>query len=177
MKPTEVTAEPTLWARFPANQHVQRLLGRCRSMGVHLATSPVHEQWLYHPAYRSIYVWEPDLDMQSLSYLVVIMAHELGHAVDFDANPEHVTLTHDLHWSQTPAFIERAAFVNGFCILKELDIPVSLEHYTAMIEEPMGQEVVAEIERDHLCCLLSPSRCPTAALAGATREKQLPSSA
>lgn len=127
-------------------------------MNIQLAESPVCEQWLYHPAGRTIYVWPPDLDEQSLSYLVVIMAHELGHAVDFDAHPVHVAIVRKRHWSQAPFFIEQAAFVNGFCILKELQIPCSLEQYAAMIEQPMAARVVADVENHHLCCLLSDSR-------------------
>lgn len=154
----QVAAETDLWTSFPPNQYIQRLLDCCRTMEVTLAHSPVPEQWLYHPAYRSIYVWEPDLSLQSLSFLTVILAHELGHAVDFDSHPGHVAITCNLHWSQTPAFIERAAFVNGFLILKDLCIPISIKQYAAMIDGPMAGEVIAEVERDHLCCLLSRSR-------------------
>lgn len=124
-------------------------------MQVNLGRSGVDQQWLYHPAYRCIYVWEPDLQQESLSYIVVILAHELGHAMDFDQHPAHETLTRDLHWSQAPAFIEQAAFVNGFCILKELHIPISLAQYASMIDDSLASAVVAAIERDHLCCLLS----------------------
>ncbi|HEY8531547.1 MAG TPA: hypothetical protein VIL08_04790, partial [Limnochorda sp.] len=75
------------------------------------------------------------------SFLVVILAHELGHVLDFDANPHYRELVRDLHWSEVPLDIERSAFVRGFRILQALDIPVSLEAYLAMIEEPMASEV------------------------------------
>lgn len=148
----------SLWTHFPQNKFVQRLLDRCRTMGIHLGRSGVDQQWLYHPAYRTIYIWEPDLEHESLSYLVVILSHELGHAVDFDQHPAHRALTRDLHWSQVPAFIEQAAFVNGFCILKELHVPISLEQYASMIDDSLAHQVIEEVEREHLCCLLSTHR-------------------
>ncbi|MGI6081799.1 MAG: hypothetical protein ACOYEP_02870 [Limnochordia bacterium] len=147
-----------LWAGFPDNIYVQRLLQHCHTMSIRLAESPVREQWFYHPQQRTIYVWPPDLDQQSLSYLVVILAHELGHAMDFDSHPAHAAIVRNCHWSQTPLFIEQAAFVNGFCILKELQIPCSLDQYAAMIETPMAEHVVNDIENNHLCCLLSSPR-------------------
>jgi|LFRM01.2.fsa_nt_gb antirestriction protein ArdC len=147
-----------LWAEFPDNKYVQRLLKHCRTMNIKLAGSPVREQWFYHPEQRTIYVWPPDLTYQSLSYLVVILAHELGHAMDFDSHPGHVAVIRNRHWSRTPLFIEQAAFVNGFCLLKQLQIPCSLDQYAAMIEPPMAERVVNEIENNHLCCLLSSPR-------------------
>jgi hypothetical protein len=141
-----------LWSKFPDNLYIQRLLQRCHNMNITLAHSPEREQWLYHPGQRTIYVWAPDLAHQSLSYLVVILAHELGHAVDFDAHPAHAAMIKGRHWSQTPFFIEQAAFVNGFCILKELHIPCSLDQYAAMIDEPMAERVVREVGNKHLCC-------------------------
>jgi hypothetical protein len=89
---------------------------------------------------------------------VTILAHELGHAMDFDDHPAHITLTSALHWTEVPTFIEQAAFVNGFRIMKELHIPVSLENYASMIDENLADDVVAQIEKDHLCCLLSKER-------------------
>ena len=167
-----------LWSGFPVNTYVQRLLARCQEMDIALAGSPVYEQWLYHPTRRTIYVWAPDLAGQSLSYLVVILAHELGHAVDFDTHPSHVALTRNLHWTETPFFIERAAFVNGFRILKELHVPISQQDYAAMIDDPMANEVVKEIEQRHLCCLLSNrNRRSSNRLSVASNETQLSSTA
>lgn len=147
--------ETSLWENFPLNSHINSLLQRCLDMHVSLQTSPVPEQWLYHPAFRTIYIWEPDLKRQPLSYLVVILAHELGHAVDFDNHPEHALQVRDIHWSQAPDHVERAAFVNGFHILKELRIPVSLHDYLLMIDENMGAQVKRALDRE-MCCLLSP---------------------
>lgn len=112
-----------LQAEFPKNPYVQRLLARASAMGIRLRESDVHEQWLYHPGTRTIYVWQPDLASQSLSYLVVILAHEIGHAIDFDLHPQHRTITRHLHWSEAPDFIERNAFVYAYLLLQELNIP------------------------------------------------------
>lgn len=144
-----------LVSRFPRNEFVQRLLAKAASLGVRFARSPVFEQWLYHPEHRTIYLWEPDLTGQPLSYLVVILAHELGHVTDFDSNPRHQRIASTLHWLQVPDEIEIAAFAEGFRILKELWIPVSLDQYVLMIEEPLGQRVRERIETQHLCCLMS----------------------
>jgi len=147
--------ETSLWENFPHNLHIESLLKRCQDMHVSFHTSPVPEQWLYHPAYRTIFIWEPDLQQQSLSYLVVILAHELGHAVDFDRHPEHVLQVRDIHWSQAPDHVERAAFVNGFHILKELCIPISLHDYLLMIDQDMSGQVKRTLDME-MCCLLSP---------------------
>jgi len=144
-------------AGFPDNPFIQRLIAKVESLGVTFESSPVENQWLYHPDQRVLYVWEPDLVNQSLSYLVVILAHELGHVIDFDKNPRHRRATRNLHWLDVPSEIELAAFVQGFRILKELAIPVSLDQYEQMIEEPMGALVRERIEARHLCCLLSPA--------------------
>ncbi len=144
-----------LASRFPRNEFVRRLLAKAASLGVRFAKSPVAEQWLYHPEHRTIYLWEPDLTEQPLSYLVVILAHELGHAVDFDHNPRHQRIASSLHWRQVPDEIEIAAFVEGFLILKELWIPVSLDQYVEMIQPPLGQRVRERIESEHLCCIMS----------------------
>ena len=146
-----------LTALFPANPFVQRLVARAEAMGITFAPSPVEEQWFYHPDDRTLYVWEPDLDDQSLSYLVVILAHELGHAADFDNNPLHLHLTRGLHWSEVPLEIEIAAFVQGFRILKELGIPISLDQYECMIAPAIAPIVRNRLESYHLCCLLSPA--------------------
>lgn len=126
---------------FPRNKYVFRLLRSFQALGVRLKPGTVREQWLYRPDERALYVWLPDLSSQSLSFLVVILAHELGHVLDFDANPHYQELVRHLHWSEVPLEIERSAFVRGFRILEALQIPVSLEAYLAMIEEPMASEV------------------------------------
>lgn len=144
-----------LLARFPVNRYVRRLVAKAEAMGISFAPSPVAEQWLYHPEDRIIYVWEPDLERESLSYIVVVLAHELGHAVDFSTNPLHLRLVRDLHWSQVPVEIEVAAFVQGFRILKELSIPVSLDQYERMISPAIAATVRRRLETYHLCCLLS----------------------
>lgn len=145
----------SLWDQFPQNKYLKRLLRLCRQMQVHLDRSEVHGQWLYHPTWRTIYVWEPDLTHESLSFLVVIMAHELGHAMDFDAHPELINQTKQHHWWDMPLDIETTAFVNGFCLLKELEIPISLDQYVEMIDESIATVVRDTIESEHLCCLLS----------------------
>lgn len=145
----------SLWDAFPGNVHIAALLHRCQEMQVSLGISLVPEQWLYHPKYRTIYVWEPDLQEQSLSFLVLIIAHELGHAYDFDQHPAHAQLIQNMHWSKVPDFVEREAFVNGFHILKELKIPFSMQHYLMMIDQQMADQVRQQLEGE-MCCLLSP---------------------
>ncbi len=152
---TAQTIHERLAARFPDNPYVQRLVSKAEALDVTFDVSPIENNWLYHPEQRRLYIWEPDLDSQSLTYLVVIMAHELGHVVDFDNNPMLKRLTRRLHWLEVPDEVEIAAFVHGFRILKELSIPVSLDHYEQMIEQPMAARVREQIETRHLCCLLS----------------------
>lgn len=141
--------------KFPNNIFLQRLIEKAEAMGVMLAPCPVEAQWLYQPDQRTIYVWEDDLKEQSLSYLVVILAHELGHAADFDQRPQHRKMIRGVHWSEVPIEVEIAAFVEGFRILKELWIPVSLDQYQQMIEPSISTEVRRQIEADYLCCLMS----------------------
>lgn len=139
--------------RFPPNPFVARLVRTAQQWGVAFEASPIPDQWLYHPGRRAIMVWLPDLEGQSLSYLVTIMAHELGHAQDFDRHPE---LAKRLFATDDPRLhraAERAAFVNGFLLLKRLSIPVSLSQYLAMVEPPMDREVGRALRR-RLCCLL-----------------------
>lgn len=155
------TEHRRLIALFPSNPYIRRLLNKAEEMGITLATSPVQGQWLYHPGDRILYVWEPDLPRESLSFLVVILAHELGHAIDFDTNPRHLRLIHNRHWSEAPVEVEIAAFVNGFRILKDLFIPVSLEEYEHMIAPPIAHIVRNTIEAFHLCCLLCHETTPT----------------
>lgn len=152
---TARTTHERLAARFPDNPYVQRLVSKAEALNVTFDASPIEEHWLYHPDQRRIYIWEPDLESQSLTYLVVILAHELGHVVDFDRNPHHRRASKNRHWLDVPDEVELAAFVQGFRILKELSIPVSLDHYEQMIEEPMARRVRRQIETNLLCCLLS----------------------
>lgn len=126
---------------FPTNVFVQRLLTRLESLNVRLAISTEQEQWLYHPGYRTLWVWEPDIRTQPLSYIVVILAHETGHVLDFDEKPHYRAIIQNLHWSQVPDEIECSAFVRGFLLLQELAIPMTLPQYLQMIERPMADQV------------------------------------
>lgn len=139
--------------RFPPNEYVQRLVRAALALGISFEPSPLPAQWMYHPGRRAILVWEPDLAGQSLSYLVVIMAHELGHALDFDRRPG---LAEALFASPSPELdqqVEQEAFVQGFLLLKRLHVPVSLSQYLQMIEPPMAARVEGALTR-RLCCLL-----------------------
>lgn len=130
---------------FPEHPYVRSLLDCLRTLNVRLAISTEVEQWLYHPKYRTLWVWEPDLRTQPLAYIVVILAHEIGHVLDFDEKPHYVEITKNLHWSEVPDEIERSAFVRGFLLLQQLRIPMTLEQYLFMIEQPMAAEVEEEI--------------------------------
>lgn len=134
--------------QFPDNPFLARLIQRTEELGICFAPSPIPEQWLYHPEQRVIYVWEPDLSEQSLSYLVVILAHEIGHAVDFDLDPSRLEATRGLHWEDVPTEVEVAAFVEGFRILQELWIPINLDQYEQMIEPQIAHLVRKELEGD-----------------------------
>ncbi|HLT59488.1 MAG TPA: hypothetical protein VKZ69_12045 [Limnochordales bacterium] len=142
---------------FPANVYVQRLLDRLEALGVGLGISTEPGQWLYHPGYRTLWVWEPDLRTQPLSYLVVILAHELGHVLDFDENPHYRAITRDLHWTAVPDEIECSAFVRGFLLLRELAVPIHLGQYLAMIETPMAAQVGWELLTRYPWALATPS--------------------
>ena len=141
--------------RFPPNVYVRRLVEAALDLGVTFEPSPLPAQWMYHPGRRAILVWGPDLRGQSLSYLVVIMAHELGHALDFDRRPglARALLGGSAASPQLDDQVEQAAFVHGFLLLKRLRIPVSLSQYVQMIEPPMAARVEAALSR-RLCCLL-----------------------
>lgn len=132
-------------ALFPRNLYIDRLLKKAASLGVLLLDSQVEEQWLYHPEYRTLCIWLPDLKDSSLSYLVVMLAHELGHVLDFDTKPWYWDAIRDLPWFAVPPRIELSAFVSGFAIIQELRIPITLEQYCQMIEEPMAQLVYQSI--------------------------------
>lgn len=142
-------------AQFPRNPYLERLVEKALALDITFESSPVREQWLYHPGRRAILVWEPDLKAQSLTYLVVVLAHEIGHAVDFDQNPHHLLAVQELHWLDVPFEVEAAAFVQGFRLLKELWVPISLDQYQMMIQEPVATMVRKKIEAEHLCCLFS----------------------
>lgn len=144
-----------LLSRFPENPFLRRLLEKALEMEITFEPSPIPEQWLYHPGRRAILVWEPDLKEQSLSYLVVVLAHEMGHAVDFDRNPRRLQAVRGLHWLDVPDEVEIAAFVEGFLLLKELWIPISLDHFEMMIHPPIAAVVRRRIEEERVCCLLS----------------------
>ncbi|BAS29145.1 hypothetical protein [Limnochorda pilosa] len=142
-RPSQPPGSPA--ARFPQNAHLQGLLQAACRLEVNLEASDVAGQWLYRPDERTLYVWEPDLENESLSFLVVILAHELGHVLDFDEKPHYREVIRTLHWSQVPEEIERSAFIRGFRILEALGIPVSLEAYLQMIEEPVAAQVGAAL--------------------------------
>lgn len=129
---------------FPDNIYVQRLLGKAASLHVFFLDSQVKEQWLYHPDYRTLCVWLPDLEDSSLSYVVIMLAHELGHVVDFDIKPHYLAAIQNVPWFAVPIEIELSAFLTGFQIIRELDIPVTLAQYCQMIEPPMGK-LVAQV--------------------------------
>ncbi|HEY8417183.1 MAG TPA: hypothetical protein VIK93_03995 [Limnochordales bacterium] len=148
---------------FPGNIYVQRLLAKLEQLNVGLGISSEPGQWLYHPAYRTLWVWVPDLRTQPLSYLVVILAHELGHVLDFDEKPHYRAITRDLHWAQVPDEIECSAFVRGFLLLQELGVPISLGEYLAMIETPMAAQVGWELLTAHGWAMAAPARAPAAA--------------
>ncbi|WP_324668507.1 hypothetical protein [Geochorda subterranea] len=156
-----------LAARFPPNPYVQRLVRAARAMGIAFEPSPLPEQWMYHPGRRAILIWGPDLSHQSLSYLVVIMAHELGHALDFERRRCAAAMLGHGQVSGHELEMEQAACVEGFLLLKRLAIPVSLRQYLMMLEPPLAGRVQADLEA-RLCCLLD-RWGPAFARAAATR--------
>lgn len=134
-------------ARFPADVNVDKLLGYAEKLGVHFLPSEVREQWLYHPAERIITVWLPDLAAGNVDFVIVMLAHELGHAVDFDLHPEYLDFIRDRHWSEVPPDIERSAFITGFRILYGLGIPADPRVYAAYIEGLPAADLLAELDR------------------------------
>ena len=130
---------------FPRNVYVQRLLKKAESLHVLFLDSQVEDQWLYHPNYRALCIWLPDLGASSLSYLVMMLAHELGHVLDFDAKPHYLRAIQGVPWFEVPWEIELSAFVSGFRIIQELQIPVTLSQYCQMIEPPMAKLVTRVI--------------------------------
>ena len=146
---------------FPRNTYVRRLVDFALARGIRFEESPVPEQWMYHPGRRAILLWPPDLREQTLSYLVLVLAHELGHACDFERHPrlmERLQRTGDPRLLRA---VERSAFVRGFVLLKRLQIPVSLSQYVAGILPPMDAEVGRALT-GRLCCLMD-ARAPAAA--------------
>lgn len=142
----EIADELTVRERFPDNIYVQRLLDYLQRLNVRLDVSTEPEQWLYVPRERSLWVWMPDLHTQPLTYIVVILAHEIGHVLDFDANPHYKAIIEDLHWSEVPDHLERTAFVRGFHVLQQLHIPITLPQYVSLIEQPMADAVLRELQ-------------------------------
>lgn len=143
----------SLAGAFPDNPFVRRLVDFALARGIRFEASPYPEQWLYHPGRRAILVWPPDLRQQTLTFLVLILAHELGHARDFDRRPYLSQLLRRRPDPRLQHAVERSAFVGGFELLKQLQVPVSLSQYVAGILPPMDQEVHRVLSR-RLCCLL-----------------------
>lgn len=139
--------------RFPPNVYLRRLVRTALALGIAFEPSPVPEQWMYHPGRRAILVWQPDLRRQSLSYLVVIMAHELGHALDFDRRPRAAPGPGRGAPPGEDLETEQQACVLGFLLLKQLHVPVSLSQYLQMLEPPLAARVQRALA-GRLCCLL-----------------------
>lgn len=134
---------------LPSNQYLDRLVARAKELGVELQKSEIDELWFYYPPERAIAIWEPDLFEQPLGFVLTVLAHELGHVMDFDADPSLVEITQDLHFSQVPMEIEVSGFVTGYQILQEAGIPLTIAEYTFFIEEPMAGRVRAILLGDH----------------------------
>jgi hypothetical protein len=123
--------------------YLDRLADKASELGVALQKSEIDQLWFYYPPERAIAVWEPDLTEQPLGFVLTVFAHELGHVVDFDANPQLAAATRHLHFSQVPSEIEVSGFVNGYRILQEAGIPLTIADYTFFIEEPLACRVRA----------------------------------
>lgn len=134
-------------ARFPGDQNVDKLLGFARKLGVNFLPSEVHEQWLYHPAERIMTVWLPDLSAGNTDFVIVMLAHELGHVVDFDRHPEYLQHLRGLHWSEVPRQIESSAFVTGFKILLTLGIPADPRVYAAYVDGLPTEDLLRSLEK------------------------------
>lgn len=132
---------------WPQNEYFQRLLDKAWLLNVEVRSSKIHELWYYRPDSRTVFMWEPDLDREPLAYLVTIFAHELGHVKDFDRNPEYITITKDLHYSNVPWEIEFSGFMTGYKLIEELEIPLDPESYAFFIAPPMQQQVLEAIQR------------------------------
>ncbi|MGE5508095.1 MAG: hypothetical protein ACM3RP_06410 [Chitinophagales bacterium] len=126
---------------LPPNEYLDRLVAKARELNVKMEKSEIYELWFYYPPERAIAVWEPDLAQMPLSFVLTLFAHELGHVMDFDAHPALAAQTRHLHYSEVPLEIEVTGFVNGYRILQELAIPLSLDEYLWYIEQPLAAEV------------------------------------
>lgn len=144
---------------LPANEYLDRLVAKAHSLGVALEKSEIDQLWFYYPPERAIAIWEPDLYQQPLGFLLTVLAHELGHVVDFDADPRLAEATRHLHYSQVPLSIEVSGFVTGYRLLQEANIPLTVEEYTFFIEEPLAgcvRQILNEEEAGDACADLAP---------------------
>ncbi|MDI6870882.1 MAG: hypothetical protein QME79_05890 [Bacillota bacterium] len=145
---------------LPSHEYLDRLVAKAGELGVELQKSEIDELWFYYPPERAIAIWEPDLYQQPLGFVLTVLAHELGHVVDFDADPHLVEVTHNLHYSQIPLDIEVSGFVTGYRIIQETGIPLSVEEYLFFIEEPLAHCVRARLtaeDPDEACRDLAPA--------------------
>ena len=147
-----VNAQPEEFAAItlPENPYLGLLVDKAAKLGVCLDKSPVTDLWLYHPRYRTISIWEPDLYQQPLGFICTVFAHELGHVVDFDANPAYQELTKAMHWLEVPLDIEFSAFMTGYQILVDLGIPMTTDDYAFFIEEPMRAMVLTALNKSQV---------------------------
>lgn len=147
----EDTARAAVEARirqaFPPHPYIQALLEELARLQVVLAPSAVPEQWLYHPRDRVLTVWLPDLQQPNLSFLLVMLTHELGHILDFDRHPERLGIIQARHWSQVPLQLEEEAFVQGFRRLQQLHVFLDPEAYAAFIQPPLAQRVLLRLQQ------------------------------
>ncbi len=123
---------------LPSHEYLDRLVAKAEELGVELQKSEIDELWFYYPPERAIAIWEPDLYQQPLGFVLTVLAHELGHVLDFDADPHLAEATRNLHYSQIPLEIEVSGFVTGYRILQEAGIPLTVDEYTFFIEEPLA---------------------------------------
>lgn len=134
---------PDRTIHLPSHVYLDRLVAKAQALGVDLQKSEIDGLWFYYPPERAIAIWEPDLYQQPLDFLLMLLAHEIGHVIDFDANPALVEVTRNLHFSQVPMQIEVSGFVTGYRVLQEAAIPLSIADYTFYIEEPLAGRVRA----------------------------------
>jgi len=127
---------------WPNNEYFQLLIDKAWQLNVELRSSKIHELWYFRPDSRTIFIWEPDLTTEPLAYLLTVFGHELGHVTDFDRNPEYVSRTKDLHYSNVPWDIELSGFISGYRLLSELGIPLPPETFAFFIAPPMQQQVL-----------------------------------